>query len=116
LGDLSCALQIDVLALRPKAEIDQASAFERIRKLHSRKRITEIEGGMNKILVTPRGDREIGWELGNCMGCLKNAGVLDYTARLEDFIVFCVADRMLAKALKALVDAGFNAVSRINAE
>jgi hypothetical protein len=41
------------------------------------------------------------------MACLANAGVRDYTARLEGSIVFWVYERTFAKAVKALVDGGF---------
>jgi hypothetical protein len=45
-------------------------------------------GDMETIVVVPRVDRQIGYELGECMACLANARVRDYTARLEGSIVF----------------------------
>ena len=70
---------------------------------------------MEKFVVIPRAGREIGWELGGCMACLANAGIRDYTARLDRLILFWVADHVSASALKALVDGGFNVVSGLGA-
>ena len=40
-------------------------------------------GGMKRILVAPREEHQIGCELGECMASLENAGIRDYSARLE---------------------------------
>ena len=64
-------------------------------------------GSMKRIVVAPREGRQIGCELGECMACLENAGIRDYSARLERYGVFWVADRLFAIAVKALADAGF---------
>jgi hypothetical protein len=47
---------------------------------------------MERMVVVPRVERPIGYELGECMACLANAGVRGYTARLERSIVFWVYD------------------------
>jgi len=41
------------------------------------------------------------------MACLENAGIRDYSARLEHYGSFYVADRLFAIAVKALADVGF---------
>ncbi len=70
---------------------------------------------MGKIVVVPRDDRQMGYELGECMACLANAGIRSYTARLERSIIFWVCDRASAKAVEALVEGGF-AVAGIGVE
>jgi hypothetical protein len=67
-------------------------------------------GGMKSILVVPRARRRIGYELGECMASLQNAGIRDYSARLEHDIIFWVADQSFRSAVKALVRAGFEVV------
>jgi hypothetical protein len=62
---------------------------------------------MKRILVAPREGRQIGFELGECMRSLENAGIRDYSARLERYIIFRVADQLFPRAVKALGDAGF---------
>ena len=62
---------------------------------------------MKRILVAPREGHQIGCELGECMAFLENAGIRDYSARLERYIMFRIADRLFPKAVKALADAGF---------
>ena len=62
---------------------------------------------MKRILVAPREGHQIGCELGECMAFLENAGIRDYSARLERYIMYRVADRLFSRAVKALVDAGF---------
>jgi hypothetical protein len=67
---------------------------------------------MKRIVIAPREGRQIEVDLGECMACLQNAGIRDYTARLERYGVFWVADRLFAPALQALVDAGFEVPSK----
>jgi hypothetical protein len=62
---------------------------------------------MKRILVAPREGRQIGYELGECMTSLENAGIRDYSASLERYIMFRVADQLFSRAVKALADAGF---------
>ena len=62
---------------------------------------------MKRILVAPREEHHIGCELGECMAFLENAGIRDYSARLERYIMFRVADRLFPRAMIALADAGF---------
>jgi hypothetical protein len=62
---------------------------------------------MKRIVVAPRAGRQIGYQLGECMACLQNAGIRNYSARLERYAVFFVADQLFAIAVKALADAGF---------
>jgi hypothetical protein len=71
---------------------------------------------MKRIVVAPREGRQIGREVGECMAFLENAGIRDYSARLERYVVLWVADQLSANALKALADAGFNLAFRIPAE
>jgi hypothetical protein len=66
---------------------------------------------METIVVVPRVDRQIGYEMGECMACLANAGIRDYTVRLERSILFWVHDRTFAKAVKVLVDGGFKCLA-----
>ena len=42
---------------------------------------------MKRILVAPREGHQIGYELGECMTSLENAGIRDYSARLERYHV-----------------------------
>jgi hypothetical protein len=62
---------------------------------------------MKTIVVAPREGRQIEFELGECMACLENAEIRDYSARLERYGAFCEADRPFPIAVKALADAGF---------
>jgi len=62
---------------------------------------------MKRILVAPREGHQIGYELGECMTSLENAGIRDYSARLERYIMFRIGDQLFSRAVKALADAGF---------
>jgi len=62
---------------------------------------------MKTILVAPRGELEIEFQLGQCMACLENAGIRDYTSSLQRYAVFHVADAMFADAVEALLGDGF---------
>jgi hypothetical protein len=62
---------------------------------------------MKKIFVSLREGRQMGYELGECMAFLENAGIRDYSARIERYITFWVADRLFQRAVKTLSDAGF---------
>ena len=62
---------------------------------------------MKRILVAPREGHKIGYELGECMTSLENAGIRDYSAHLERYIMFRIADQLFSRAMKALADAGF---------
>ena len=73
-------------------------------------------GSMKSILVVPRARRRMGYELGECMASLQNAGIRDYSARLERYIIFWVADRSFPSAVKALTRAGFEVVFGTAAE
>jgi len=64
-------------------------------------------GSMKRILVAPREGHQIGYELVECMTSLENAGIRDYSARLERYIMFWVVDQLLLTAVVALADAGF---------
>jgi len=71
---------------------------------------------MKSILVVPRARGRIAYELGECMASLQNAGIRDYSARLERYIIFWVADRSFPNAVKALAHAGFEVESGTAAE
>ncbi len=68
---------------------------------------------MKRIVIAPREGRQIEFELGECMACLENAGIRDYSARLERYGAFWVADRL---AVKAQADAGFEIPSSAEAD
>ena len=66
---------------------------------------------MKRIVVAPREGRHIGCELAECVASLENAGIRDYSARLERYIIFWVADLLFHRAAKAMADAGFEIAS-----
>jgi hypothetical protein len=71
---------------------------------------------MKKIFVSLREGRQIGCELGECMASLENAGIRDYSARIDHYIIFWVADRLFLRAVKTLADAGFKTESGTTTE
>jgi hypothetical protein len=71
---------------------------------------------MKRIVVAFREGRQIGFELGECMACLQNAGIRDYSAHLERCGVLWVADPLWAIAMKVLTDAGFEIQCTAKAE
>jgi hypothetical protein len=71
---------------------------------------------MKSILIVPRARYRIGYELGECMASLQNAGIRDYSAHLERYIIFWIADRSFPGAVKVLVRAGFEVVFGTAAE
>jgi hypothetical protein len=71
---------------------------------------------MKKIFVSLREGRQIGCELGECMASLENAGIRDYSARIERYIIFWIADRLFPHGVKTLTDAGFTIEREITVE
>ena len=68
---------------------------------------------MERIAVVAHKERPIAYQLGECMATLENAGIRDYTARLENRIIFWVNEGMLTSSVKALIGAGFDVECRI---
>jgi hypothetical protein len=62
---------------------------------------------MRGIVVAPREGRQIEVEVGEGMACLENAGIRDYSARVERLGAFWVADPLFRVAVQALAKAGF---------
>jgi hypothetical protein len=71
---------------------------------------------MRRIVVAPREGRQIEVEIGEGMACLENAGIRDYSARIERLGAFWVADPLFRIAVKVLSKAGFKIRSAIEAD
>ena len=73
---------------------------------------------MKRIVIAPREGRRIEYEVGECMACLENAGIRDYSARLERYGierygVFWVRGSRFAIAVNALTHVGFKIATTV---